>query len=68
MIASPRPPRRDEQRRDRGPRDDNHRDQRNDKRGSGTQSFPDNRGRREQAYDPDSPFAALAALRNPKPE
>ena len=26
------------------------------------------RGKREPVYDPDSPFAALAALRNPKPE
>ena len=26
------------------------------------------REKREPVYDPDSPFAALAALRNPKPE
>ena len=29
---------------------------------------PPVRERREPAFDPDSPFAALAALRNPKPE
>jgi ATP-dependent RNA helicase SUPV3L1/SUV3 len=29
---------------------------------------PPPRERREPAFDPDSPFAALAALRNPKPE